>query len=168
MKMFLAVAALLFAVPAFSQHQPASEASIRELLALTNSKAILEQAYGQIDGMMEKAMNDAMSGKPRSAEQEKLLAEFRSKIVTAMTEQMSLEFLEPAYIKLYGTTFSQGEIDGMNAFYKSQAGKAVIAKMPQLMTAVMQLVMDRMTAVMPKVQAIKDEYVARLKELQKP
>ena len=163
MKTFLAAVVLLLAAPAFSQAQPASEASIRELLAMTNSKAILEQAYGQIDGMMEKAMSDAMGGQPRSPEQEKLLAEFRSKIVAAMTEQLSWEFLEPAYLKLYGSTFSQSEVDGMNAFYRSDAGKAVIGKMPQLMTAIMQMVMERMQAVMPKVQAIKDEYVEKLK-----
>src|SRR5688500_7993003 len=109
MKPFLAAAVLLFATPVFSQAQPASEASIRELLAVTYSKAILEQAYGQIGGMMEKAMSEAMGGKPRSAEQERLLAEFRSKVVATMTEQMGWEYLEPACIELYGSTFTQSD-----------------------------------------------------------
>ena len=164
MKRIFVLAALMAAGPSFAQDQPASEASVRELMTITNSKALLDQAYGQLDGVMEKAMKDAMAGKSGTPEQEKLLAEMRSKMVALFRENMNWDQLEPSYMKLYTSTFSQAEVDGMNAFYKSEAGQAVIGKMPQLMQSIMQLVMERMQAVIPKIRELEQEYKAKLQE----
>jgi uncharacterized protein len=130
MKRFLVAIAMMAVAPAFAQGQPASEESIRDLMMITNSKALLEQTYDQLDGMIEKSMDEAMAGKKGTAEQQKLTGEMRAKMVELIRTELGWEKLEPAYIKLYASTFSQAEIDGMNAFYKSEAGQAVIAKMP--------------------------------------
>jgi hypothetical protein len=158
MKKLLALVAVLAATPAFAQNQPASEASVRELMAITNAKSLLDQTYGQLDGVMERAMKEAMGGKTLTPEQDSLLAEMRTKMVALFREQMSWEKLEPEYLKLYMATFSQAEVDGMNAFYKSPGGQAVIAKMPQLMQSLMQAVVADMQALMPKMQALENEY----------
>lgn len=162
MKKLLAMLALLANAPVFAQSQPASEASIRELMTLNNSKALVEQVYGQLDGLMEKAMNDARGGKVGNPEQEKLLAEMRAKLVALLREDMSWEKLEPVYLKVYCESLSQAEVDGINAFYKSEAGQAVIAKMPQLTQSLMQIVMEQMQAVTPKIQALEVEYKDKL------
>jgi hypothetical protein len=162
MKKLVVWVALLAAAPAFAQNQPASEASIRELMTITNSKALLDQTYGQLDGLMENAMREAMDGKTGTPEQERLMAEMRARLVTLVREEMSWEKLEPSYMQLYAATFSQAEVDGMNDFYKSPAGQAVIAKMPQLMQSLMQTVMTDMQRLMPRMQALEKEYKAKL------
>ncbi len=162
MKKLVVWVALLAAAPAFAQNQPASEASIRELMTITNSKALLDQTYGQLDGLMENAMREAMDGKTGTPEQERLMAEMRARLVTLVREEMSWEKLEPSYMQLYAATFSQAEVDGMNDFYKSPAGQAVIAKMPQHMQSLMQTVMTDMQRLMPRMQALEKEYKAKL------
>lgn len=158
MKKLIALAALLAVAPAYTQEQPASESSVRELMTLTNARSLLDQAYGQLDGMMEQAMKDAIGGRSITAEQDKLLAEMRAKMVALVRRQMSWEKLEPDYLRLYMATFSQAEVDDMNAFYKSPGGQAVIAKLPRLMQNLMQTVVTDMQALTPEIQALENEY----------
>ncbi len=160
--------AVLVTLPVFAQDQPASEASVRELMAITNSKALMEQMYAQVDGLMESVMKDALAGKTLTPEQDKIAAEMRAKMVAVLREDMGWDDLEPHYLELYTSTFSQAEVDGMNAFYKSPAGQAVIGKMPQMMQSLMKLVMERMQVVMPKVKAIGDEYAGKLRATRSP
>jgi len=118
---------LMAAVPAFAQSPPPSDESIRELLELTDGESVMEGAWGQLDGIMEKSMKDARGDKPVTAKQEEIMAEFRARTIEVIRREMSWEKLEPVYIKLYRETCTQGELDGMLAFYKSDAGKAVVA-----------------------------------------
>lgn len=157
------IVALVATWPAFAQDQPASEASVRELMALTNSKALVDQMYAQVDGMMESAMKDAMGGRTGNAEQQRLAAEMRAKMVALLREDMGWEDLEPVYLQLYTSTLSQSEVEGMNAFYKSPAGQAVIAKMPLMMQSLMKVLMERMQVIMPKARALGEEYGNKLK-----
>ena len=164
------MAALLFAAaPTFAQapalaDAQASDASIREVIEVTNARDFMNGSMGQIDGLMEKAMKDALEGKDVNAEQEKIMAEFRGKVVELLRAEMSWEKMEPTYFKLYRDTFTQAELDGMLAFYKSAAGKAVIAKMPRMMQSLMQDMMGLMQAIMPKVRGITEEYVRKIKD----
>jgi uncharacterized protein len=157
------IVALIATMPAFAQDQPASEASVRELMALTNSKALLDQMYAQVDGLMESSMKEAMGGRTGNEEQQRLAAELRSKIVALLREDMSWEDLEPVYLQLYTSTLSQAEVDGMNAFYRSPAGQAVIAKMPLMMQSLMKVLMERMQVMMPKARALGEEYGRKLR-----
>jgi len=163
-KMILLAMALMASVPAFAQSPPPSEASVRELLEVTNGKSVLEGAWNQLDGLMEKAMKDAIGNKPVTAKQEKIMAAMRAETVELIRSEMSWDKMEPMYIRQYSQTFSQAEIDGMLAFYKSDAGKAVTAKMPQLVQILMQDVLSLLQGTMPKIRAISDKYIEQIKD----
>lgn len=164
MKQLILAIALMASIPAFAQGTPPSEASIRELLELTNAKSLLDGAWAQLDGLMEKAMKDSLGDKPVSAKQEKIMADMRAETVQLIRTEMSWEKLEPMYIKLYSQAFTQAELDGMLAFYKSDAGKAVTARMPQLMQLMMQEMLTLLQGTVPKMRAITDKYVKQLKD----
>jgi hypothetical protein len=163
-KKILLAMALMASVPAFAQSPPPSEASVRELLEVTNGKSVLEGAWNQLDGLMEKAMKDAIGNKPVTAKQEKIMAAMRAETVELIRSEMSWDKMEPMYIRQYSQTFSQAEIDGMLAFYKSDAGKAVTAKMPQLVQILMQDVLSLLQGTMPKIRAISDKYIEQIKD----
>ena len=163
MKKILLAMALMASVHAFAQSPPPSEASVRELLEVTNGKSVLEGAWNQLDGLMEKAMKDAIGNKPVTAKQEKIMAAMRAETVELIRSEMSWDKMEPMYIRQYSQTFSQAEIDGMLAFYKSDAGKAVTAKMPQLVQILMQDVLSLLQGTMPKIRAISDKYIEQIK-----
>ena len=125
---------------------------------------MLEGAWNQLDGLMEKAMKDAIGNKPVTAKQEKIMAAMRAETVELIRSEMSWDKMEPMYIRQYSQTFSQAEIDGMLAFYKSDAGKAVTAKMPQLVQILMQDVLSLLQGTMPKIRAISDKYIEQIKD----
>ena len=164
MKKILLALALMASIPAFAQSSPPSEASVRELLEVTNGKSVLEGAWNQLDGLMEKAMKDAIGNKPVTEKQEKIMAAMRAETVELIRSEMSWDKMEPMYIRQYSQTFSQAEIDGMLAFYKSDAGKAVTAKMPQLVQILMQDVLSLLQGTMPKIRAISDKYIEQIKD----
>jgi hypothetical protein len=162
MKKLILAVALVASWPAFADGPAASEASIQELLAVTDAKKLIDGMYAQMDGVMEQAMKQALAGKPVTPEQEKVMAEYRSKVLGITREELAWSQLEPSYVDLYSKTFSQSEIDGMLQFYKSAAGKAVIAKMPVMMSNLMQMMTARMQSIMPRIMKVAEEYVPKI------
>jgi hypothetical protein len=58
---------------------------------------------------------------------------------------------------LYADTYTEQEMDGIIAFYKSPAGEAMLAKTPAIMAKANELVQQQMATVMPEIQKlIKD------------
>ena len=164
MKRLILAIALMATVPAFAAEKPASEASIRELLVLSDAKNLVEGVYQQMDGMLEQSLKQSLGDKPLNEEQQKLAAEMRAKIVELMHTVMDWDKLEPTYIKLYTETFSQSDIDGILKFYKTPAGGALLKKMPLLMQNIMQMVTAQMQELMPKLRPLVEDYTNRILE----
>lgn len=141
---------------------PSSE-SIQELIAVTDSKKIIDNMGAGLEGMMNTSMQQTLQGKPISPEQEAILAKMKTKIVTLMKEEISWSKLEPVTIQIYKESFSQEEVDGMLTFYKSPAGQAVIKKMPVVMQKSMSLMQTNMSTIIPKMQKIQEETLVELK-----
>jgi hypothetical protein len=79
-----------------------------------------------------------------------------------MREELSWEFMESMMMEVYTKTFSQDEVDGMLAFYASPAGRSVITKMPIAMQHSMQVMQQRMTIMIPKLQQMQKEMIAQV------
>jgi hypothetical protein len=83
-----------------------------------------------------------------------------------MKAEINPEALEPVYVEIYRKTLTQQEVDGMLAFYKTDAGKAVVTKMPIIMRQASEIMMQRMQKVFPKLHQMQEEMMRRLKEEQ--
>ena len=142
---------------------PPSESSLRALLEVTEAKKLVEDMGAQVDQMMEQTVKQALQGKSVGADEEKAIKRMRERMTAVVKEEMSWESMEPFYLRIYRDTFSQKEIDGMLAFYRSEAGKAVTRKMPLVMQASMSEVQKRIPAMMSKMKQIQEESVADLK-----
>ena len=164
MKQLILAIALMAAAPSFAVENPASEASIRELLVLSDAKNLVEGVYQQMDGMLEQSLRESLGDKALNEEQQKLATEMRTKIVELMHTVMGWDKLEPVYIKLYVDTFSQSDIDGILKFYKTEAGSALLKKMPLLMQNLMQVMTAQMQELMPKLRPLVEDYTHRIIE----
>ena len=65
--------------------------------------------------------------------------------------------MKPIYTKIYDETFTSDELSGIVAFYKSPAGRAMVEKMPVLMSKAMAAVQLQMGDVMQQMQQIGTE-----------
>lgn len=154
---------LLLMRPAIAADGPPTQASVRELMQITQAQKLVESTRGQVDGMMQTSMNKALEGHPVTAAQQKILDDMRAKMMAVLGEELDWNTLEPIYVDIYTQSFTQREIDGMIAFYKSEPGRAVLAKMPLVMQKTMQAMQTRMTSMMPKIEKIRLDAITQLK-----
>lgn len=159
----LAVLALMFATSALAADTPPSAESIKQLLTITDARKLTDGMMIQVDGMMKNAMQQALHGRSITAKQQKAINDMQAKTAALLKQELNWGSLEPMYIGLYRDSFTQDEINGMLAFYRTPAGQAVIKKMPVLMRNTMVEMQKRMAGLMPKLQQIEQETLAELK-----
>jgi len=150
--------------PAFAADNAPSDASIRELLDVTQSKKLLDNSLSRIDELMRASMQQSLGDNTFTKEQQKIMDDMEVKMIALFKDEMSWDSLEPAFVDVYRKSFTQQEIDGMLKFYKSPAGQAVIAKMPLVMQNSMQMMQGKMSAMMPKLQKLQQETIEHLKK----
>ena len=155
--------AITFALitPVAMATQP-SDDSVRELMEITDARELMEGAMAQADQMMRASMEQTMQGKEISTEDRKVLDDMRAQMVAVLEEELGWAALEPMFIDVYQRSFSQSEVDAMLEFYNSDAGKAVVAKMPLVMQNTMGVMQQRMMSMAPRLQQIEAEAVAKL------
>jgi hypothetical protein len=149
-----------------AQEAPPSEESIRELMKLNQMGAMIDHLTQSLDESTRQGMREAMAGQGLSEKQEKMINEMTAEMVAMLKEEINPEALEPVYIEIYQKTLTQQEVDGMIAFYKTDAGKAVVTKMPIIMRQASEIMMQRMQKIFPKLQQMQQEMMRRLKENQ--
>jgi uncharacterized protein len=161
----LPAAWLAAAAPAVAQDEPADETIIRELIAVTGAEKLLDNVYAQVDAMMAQSMAEAVGGKIVSPQQQALFDEMRERIVAIFRESMNWATFEPLMIDIYRKSFTRKEAQGMLDFYRTDAGRAVIAKMPLVMQHSVAAMQANMRTMMPKIQEVQQDIIARLRAL---
>ena len=164
----VAAISLLFSATTLAEpsNAPASEASIRELMEITQASKLIDGVSVQLDGMMQSTIARSLAGKNISPEQQQVIDEMRTKLVGIMTQSLRWDQMEPMMIDIYRQTFTQAEIDGMLDFYRTDIGKALIAKMPLVMENSMKAVQERTASITPQIQQLTRETIERLQALQ--
>jgi len=167
MKVFitLLLAGMLMSPARADESAGPSDASLRELLTVTESESLIESTMAQVDASMQSGFDSAFAGRPLSAAEQAIIDDMRTRTVQIFREEMAWELMEPIFMELYRTTFTQQEIDGMLDFYRSPAGKALITKMPVVMQRSMEAMRARLDAMMPRIQELQRETAARMKEV---
>ncbi|MBW3571561.1 MAG: DUF2059 domain-containing protein [Gemmatimonadetes bacterium] len=139
MKRIVTVLALLLgaAVPAVAQPEPsASEiAAVRELLEVSRTRENFIRA-------MELGMEQGGMGE-MTPEVRRVLREF-------MDEHFRYDEMEPEFIQMYAELYTEDEIRGMTAFYRTPLGQRMIETLPELSAASQSIVQQRLQAVMPE------------------
>jgi uncharacterized protein len=135
-----------------SAQEPTKEAKIDRILALMKADALADQVFEQM-----KAMTASMVPPDATEKQRAHAQELDAKVMDLVKARMSWDKMRPEYVRLYSETFADGEIDGMLAFYQSTAGRAVLEKMPLLVSKTMALAQSRMADIMPEIQRLVKE-----------
>lgn len=158
-------AALLYAVAvaAPAVETPASEASVRELLQVTDVRALVQSMEGQIRETVGQNLQRATQGQALNDAQRAIIDRTGKKMLDVMMEQMRYDVMEPDYVRLYMESFSQSDVEGMLAFYRSPAGQSMLKKMPVLMKNSMALIQERLQLLLPRIQEMQGEMIEQLR-----
>lgn len=153
----------LLALPALAQDTPPTEQSVRELLSLMQASNMMNTAMTQMDATIRPMMQKALAGQQLSEREQQIVDDAHARIQALLREQLRWDNFEPMMISVYQKTFTQKEVEGMKAFYRTPTGQSVIAKMPMVMQQTMQTMQGRMADTIPKIQEIQKDLAAQLK-----
>ena len=143
--------------------KPPSEDSIKQLLEVAQAHKLVDAVMRQMDNLMQQTIAQATQGQKIPPAVEKDIEARRAEMTAMMKELLDWKKLEPIYLRVYQKTFSQQEVDGMIAFYKTPAGQAVIGKMPAVMQNTVEEMQQMMGPVMQKMQKMQQDIVAAMK-----
>ena len=160
------VCILISAAATAANNTPASDASIREMLELTNAQQMIAGMKGQMTAMMNTAMENATKGQSITPERQAILDRMSAKMSAVVGDMLSWDQLLPIYLRTYRDSFSQDEIDGVIKFYRSAAGRAYVKKLPLVMQNVMREMQGFLQPVQEKMMAIQRESMQELKNRQ--
>lgn len=156
------VSVLLSTGAAFAAEAQPTEASVRQLLVAAEVRQIVDGIPSQMEGMMRAAMRQVTKGEPLSAEQQAIVDRITTKVVSAMAEELTWDKLEPLYLEIYTKSFTQEEVDGLIALYKTPAGQALTKKMPVVMQNTNAAMQARVGPMMQRLQAAVREAASEI------
>jgi hypothetical protein len=134
-------------------------AKVKELFAVMHMDHSLDRMRSAMQQQVQATAKNASGAEQMTPEKTKIQQEYVDNSMKVVDENFGWPVLEPAYLKLYADTFTEAELDGILAFYKSPAGQSLLAKTPELSGGVMQIVHSRMSDFQPKMQALQQLYV---------
>jgi uncharacterized protein len=151
--------------PATPPANLSSEQSVNEMLKLMQLENLLKSALKQMNEGMEKGMEASMSkatsGRELTPAQKAEVEDFRKKFKTTMAEELSIDKITSIYAQTYRQTFTQDEVNGVIAFYKSPAGRAVTEKNPDVMRKAAGLTEARITVMTQKLDRMQFDFFSK-------
>ena len=142
---------------------PPSEASIRQMLEVMQARKLVDSMMAQMDTLLLQTVAQVAQGRPVPPNVQKQIDQQRAEMMAMMKDLLAWEKLVPLYVRVYQKTFTQEELDGMLAFYKTPVGAAMIAKMPAVMQNTMEEMQSLMGPVMEKMQRMQKDVAAQMK-----
>lgn len=156
---------LICGTAAAANNAPASDASIRQMLDLTNAQQMLVSLKAQMTAMMNTTMQNATKNQDITPARQAILDRTTAKISAAVSDALNWDTLLPIYLRSYRDSFTQDEIDGVIKFYKSAAGRAYVKKLPLVMQNVMREIPAFVKPLQEKMLAIQKESMQELEAL---
>jgi hypothetical protein len=156
---------LICGAAAAANNAPASDASIRQMLELTDAQQTIAGMKGQMTAMMNMSMQNATKGQTITPERQAILDRMTANMSAVVTDILNWDDLLPMYLRTYRAAFTQDEIDGIIKFYKSPAGRAYVKKLPLLMQNLMGEMQGFIKTVQDKMLAVQKESMQELKDL---
>lgn len=151
---YMMICALIL-TPLACADEAAKTVKIEQLLTLMNVAQQQKQMMAQMSQMVLAQVKEQIARQGNVSQDEMAKMEDRQKRLFALIgEKTSWENMKPVYLKAYADTFSEGEIDGIVAFYKTPAGKAMVDKQPLLNTKIMASLRAQMGELMPRIEEI--------------
>lgn len=140
------------------------QASENRAASLAEADALLQQM--RFEEMIEagiraqqSAMMKSMMGNRASDEEKTRMAALQKRVMDVTLAEMDLPAMRQDMAKAYAELFTADELKAQADFYATPAGRAMLAKQPELQQKISESMMPRLMRAMPKVQAAATEHL---------
>jgi hypothetical protein len=151
---------------------PPSDQSINELLDVMNMPRMMDQILTNMDqeikAGMQRGLQQSLRGREPTAEQRAEVDKFQKKLMGIMRDELTFDKVKDIYVRVYRETFTQEEVNGLIAFYKSPAGKAYVEKVPSVMQRAGAEMQSRIGPMVQKLNIMQQEFLKDLEKVSKP
>ncbi len=142
--------------------EASKEAKVKELFAVMHMERNLDEMMQSMRIQVKMFAENGEGSQPMTPAKKTIEQNFINNALQVVNQSFSWPVLEPAYIKLYMGTYTESELDGMLAFYKSPAGQAMLNNDTHLKAGVMQIVHSHMGEFESKMQALQAQYKQKM------
>ena len=161
---FLLAAALLLSAAAAHADDASKHAKVKELFQLTSMQNRVDQIRVSALAQARSFAAQQFASTGVSAQPDpKGLAVYYDKLNALVAESYNWTKLEPAYEKVYSDLYTEDELDGILAFYRSPIGQAYLSKTPEATRQLLQISKQQFDALTPQIEKLTEDYVAHLR-----
>ncbi len=157
------VAVVLIAVTLGCSSARADEASKRakaeQLFTLLRMDQMMDQLMSGIEKQVQQITQTMPGADQATPEQKKQIADFQQRVLALVTNKLGWKALEPDFINLYASTYTEEELDGIIGFYKSPVGQKMLEKTPELMAKSTEITQQRMREVQPELNQMVQDFM---------
>jgi hypothetical protein len=114
----------------------ASADSVRELLAILKLDAFMVDMFSRQSERLRKQIEEHSVEESLNAEQKALAREFADKALAVIADEFSWPRFEPLLVATYQDSYSPQDVDALIVFYRSDQGRGVLNKVPQMVQVV--------------------------------
>lgn len=154
------VAALALSAYAIVVPQPAhaddttKRAKVEQMLTLTKTDTISQNMLASVPVRVKTlASRQPSVTAAATPEQKKLASDYLNQMGTIAQGGANWATLKPKIVDLYMTTFTEADLDGILAFYKTPAGQDYVAKSPELSGKTVEILQGAVSALQPQFEA---------------
>ena len=167
MKRWLVLAVVFLTISVSAHADEASKrAKAEQLLTAMHVERTMSDMMAAIRTQVSHALQSTPGMDQITPEQRKLMDTYQAQINKLVDDAMSWKVLGPQYADLYAQTYTEEEIDGILAFYQSPAGKAMVAKTPELTTKSLAISQQMMADLQPKMSALVQQFIQQMNDLE--
>ena len=158
----LALSSAIAPLNAFAADQTPSEASIKQLLEVTEVRKLLESTMSQMDAVLKQATQQVTQGQKITPEVQKQIDKGRAESIAMLKEILDWNKLEPMYVRVYQKSLTQPQVDSLIAMYKSPGGQTLLNTMPTVMQNTMTEMQQIIQPMMQRLQKMQQDVVAEI------
>ena len=156
----LVVAAM---VPVGAHADEASKRTkLHEMFRLSRTDQTMAMMFAAQEKQMPQLLRRLMPAGQMTPAQEADLDAFVLKVHRIVAQAASWEKLEPQFTDIYATVYSEQEVDGLIAFYKSPVGAEMVAKQPEIVDKSQAVTQSLMAQVQPQIMQAAMEFAQQM------
>ena len=164
MKRYVAVLLMVLTVECCCARadEASKRAKAEQLFTLLRMDTMMDQLMGGVKRQVQQITESMPGADQATPEQKKQIVDFQQRVMDVVNQKIGWKALEPDFITLYASTYTEEELDGIVAFYKSPIGQKMIDKTPELTTKSTQITQQKMSELQPQLSQMVQDFMKQM------
>src|ERR1700748_291309 len=142
--------------------EASKRAKAEQLFMLLRMDTMMDQLMVGVKKQVQQITESMPGADQATPEQKKQITDFQQRVMDVVNQKIGWKALEPDFITLYASTYTEEELDGIVAFYKSPIGQKMIEKTPVLTAKSTQITQQKMSELQPQLNQMVQDFMKQM------